>query len=119
MGRMYGMTIYERVIEEDASLEGPAPRKLFNAEGYINQSLSVVEAKRLMQTLRDSAMVDPLTGLHSRRFFQDHTKQLISGALRPNKQIGQLVCDPDYFKQVTTRTVMTSATRSSRKPRSC
>lgn len=86
--------------QRGASLDGPAARKLFNAEGYINQSLSVIEAKRLMQTLRDSAMVDPLTGLYNRRFLQDHSKQLISGVLRRNKQIGLLVCDLDYFKQV-------------------
>mgnify|MGYP005840091441 CR=1 FL=1 len=75
-------------------------RRLFEAETYINQSLSVIEAKRLMNTLRDSAMIDPLTGLYNRRFLQDHSKQLISGVLRRKKQIGLLVCDLDYFKQV-------------------
>ena len=53
-----------------------------------------------MQTLRESAMVDPLTGLYNRRFLQEHTAQLISGALRRKTQIGLLVCDLDYFKQV-------------------
>jgi len=76
------------------------PQKLFNAETYINQSLSVIEAKRLMQTLRESAMVDPMTGLYNRRFLQDHTAQIISGVLRRRTQIGLLVCDIDYFKQV-------------------
>ncbi|MDY0013709.1 MAG: GGDEF domain-containing protein [Rhodocyclaceae bacterium] len=85
---------------QGAMLDDETPQKLFNASTYINQSLSVIEAKRLMQTLRDSAMVDPLTGLYNRRFLQDHTKQLISGVLRRQKQIGLLVCDLDYFKQV-------------------
>jgi len=83
-----------------AMLDSAAPQKLFNAETYINQSLSVIEAKRLMQTLRDSALVDPMTGLYNRRFLQEYTKQITSGVLRRKTQIGLLVCDLDYFKQV-------------------
>ena len=74
--------------------------RLFRAETYINQSLSVIEAKRLMNTLRDSAMVDPMTGLYNRRFLQDHGQQLLSGVQRRGKQLGLLLCDLDYFKQV-------------------
>lgn len=83
-----------------AKLEQATARKLFKAETYINQSLSVIEAKRLMNTLRDSAMIDPLTGLYNRRFLQDHGKQLLSGVVRRNKQVGLLICDLDYFKQI-------------------
>lgn len=85
---------------EGRMLDKTAPKKLFNAETYINQSLSVIEAKRLMQTLRDSALIDPMTGLYNRRFLQEYTKQVISGVLRRKTQIGLLVCDLDYFKQV-------------------
>ena len=85
---------------QGAMMDASAAQKLFNAETYINQSLSVIEAKRLMQTLRESAMVDPMTGLYNRRFLQDHTAQIISGVLRRKTQIGLLVCDIDYFKQV-------------------
>ncbi len=81
-------------------LDPQTPQRLFNASTYIDQSLSVIEAKRLMQTLRDSAMIDPLTGLYNRRFLQEHTKQLVSGVLRRQKQVGLLVCDLDYFKKV-------------------
>ena len=86
--------------DNNVQIDSSAPQKIFEAETYINQSLSVIEAKRLMQTLRESAMVDPLTGLYNRRFLQEHTAQLISGALRRKTQIGLLVCDLDYFKQV-------------------
>ena len=85
---------------QGAMRDPTTPQKLFNAETYINQSLSVIEAKRLMQTLRESAMVDPMTGLYNRRFLQEHTAQIISGVLRRKTQIGLLVCDIDYFKQV-------------------
>lgn len=86
--------------KEGGMLDKTAPQKLFNAETYINQSLSVIEAKRLMQTLRDSALVDPMTGLYNRRFLQEYTKQIIGGVLRRKTQIGLLICDLDYFKQV-------------------
>ena len=84
----------------ETPLDSETSEKLFKATTYIDQSLSVIEAKRLMQTLRDSAMVDPMTGLYNRRFLQEHTKQIISGVLRRGTQIGLLVCDLDYFKQV-------------------
>ncbi|WP_149028907.1 GGDEF domain-containing protein [Serpentinimonas barnesii] len=85
---------------QGAALEPEMPQKLFNVGTYIEQSVSVIEAKRLMQTLRESATIDPLTGLYNRRFLQEHTQQLISGVLRRKSQIGLLLCDLDYFKQV-------------------
>jgi hypothetical protein len=85
-------------------------QKYFDAEGsdiriykynqYIKESLPVIEAKRLMSTLRESALKDPLTGLYNRRFLQEYTQTLISGVLRRKKNIGLIMCDLDYFKQV-------------------
>lgn len=74
--------------------------KLFKAESYIKHSLSVIETKRLMNTLRESSLVDGLTGLYNRRFLQDHSNQIIASTLRRKKQISLLMCDMDYFKQV-------------------
>ncbi len=75
-------------------------RHVFKAEQYIKESLPVLEAKRLMQTLRDSSLTDPLTGLHNRRFLQDSVENLCAGVKRRGKLIGLLMCDLDYFKQV-------------------
>jgi len=74
--------------------------KIFKAEAYLKQSLSVIEAKRLMNTLRESALKDPLTGLYNRRFLQDHANHIISGTLRRKKCLGMIMGDLDYFKQV-------------------
>lgn len=74
--------------------------KIFKAESYIKNSISVIETKRLMNTLRESSLVDGLTGLYNRRFLQDHSNQIIASALRRKKQISLLMCDMDYFKQV-------------------
>ncbi len=73
---------------------------MFKAEQFIKESLSVIEAKRLMNTLRESALKDPLTGLYNRRFLQEYTETLVASALRRGKGVGLLMCDLDFFKQV-------------------
>lgn len=75
-------------------------QKIFRARQYVRESVSVIEAKRLMGSLRDSALKDPLTGLHNRRFLQEYTENLVAGARRRGKNIGLIMCDLDYFKQV-------------------
>ncbi|MFN2256992.1 MAG: diguanylate cyclase [Desulfuromonadaceae bacterium] len=75
-------------------------QRVSKAEAYIKQSLSVIEAKRLMKTLHDSTLRDPMTGLFNRRFMQDQASHLIAMTLRRKKNIGLLMCDIDYFKQV-------------------
>ena len=70
------------------------------AEQYIKESIPVIEAKRLMNTLRDSALKDSLTGLNNRRFLQEYTEKLVAGTLRRGKSIGLIMGDLDFFKQV-------------------
>ena len=73
---------------------------IFKAEEYINESLAVIETKRLMGSLRDSALIDGLTGLHNRRYLQEYAEKIVAGVLRRGKTIGLIMCDLDYFKQV-------------------
>lgn len=75
-------------------------KKVFKAVQFIKEALAVIEAKRLMSTLRESALKDSLTGLYNRRFLQEYIDTLIAGVLRRGKTIGLLMCDLDYFKQV-------------------
>ena len=67
---------------------------------YLKEAQSVLEAKRLLATLRDSALKDALTGLYNRRFLQEHSQQIVAGCQRRATSIGLLMCDLDYFKQV-------------------
>ena len=53
-----------------------------------------------MQTLRESALTDQLTGLHNRRFLQESVEGICAGVKRRGKIMGLLMCDLDYFKQV-------------------
>jgi diguanylate cyclase (GGDEF)-like protein len=75
-------------------------QRVFRARQYVRQSVSVIEAKRLMGALRDSALKDQLTGLHNRRFLQEYTENLVAGVQRRGNRIGLIMCDLDYFKQV-------------------
>lgn len=75
-------------------------RRMYKAEQYIKESLSVIEAKRLMNTLKESALKDSLTGLYNRRFLQEYTETLVAGIMRRGKNVGLIMCDLDYFKQV-------------------
>ncbi len=88
-----------------AASDSPSARKameakVFKAEQYINESLAVIETKRLMSSLQDSALIDPLTGLNNRRYLQEYTEKIVAGVLRRGKSIGLIMCDIDYFKQV-------------------
>ncbi len=75
-------------------------KKVLEASQYVKESQSVIEAKRLMGTLRDSALNDSLTGLRNRRFLQEYAENLVAGALRRGKCTALIMCDIDYFKQV-------------------
>ncbi|MBF0627771.1 MAG: diguanylate cyclase [Magnetococcales bacterium] len=73
---------------------------MFKVEQYLKESLPVIESKRLLQTLRESALRDPLTGLHNRRFLQECIDGVCFGAVRRHKSLGVMMCDLDHFKQV-------------------
>lgn len=73
---------------------------LFRAKQYLVESLPVIETKLLMNTLRESALRDPMTGPHNRRYLQEFTEKLVASAARRGKKIGLIMCDLDYFKQV-------------------
>jgi diguanylate cyclase (GGDEF)-like protein len=60
----------------------------------------VLEAKRLMEHLRENALRDPLTGLYNRRFLEEYASTLVAGCQRRKCQFAVLMLDLDFFKQV-------------------
>lgn len=74
-------------------------KKISRARQYIIETQPVLEAKRLMKTLKESALVDALTGLYNRRFLEESFESLVAGTLRRNSTLGMLMCDIDFFKQ--------------------
>jgi two-component system cell cycle response regulator len=48
----------------------------------------------------EAAVVDPLTGLHNRRFMQSHLTRLASEGVGRNKPFSLMILDIDHFKRV-------------------
>lgn len=67
---------------------------------YLREMAPVLEAKRLTETLRETALRDPLTGLNNRRFLEEYVDVLISTAKRSKTPLSILVLDLDFFKVV-------------------
>ncbi|MBF0435512.1 MAG: diguanylate cyclase [Magnetococcales bacterium] len=67
---------------------------------FLRESAPTVEAKRLLDALRDSALKDPLTGLNNRRFLNEYEKTLVATTRRKNNALSVLMMDLDHFKKV-------------------
>ena len=67
---------------------------------YLNEAAPVIEARQLMQSLKDTAMRDPMTGLYNRRFLEDYIDVLAANTQRQGTTLGVLMVDVDFFKLV-------------------
>lgn len=67
---------------------------------YLREAAPVVEAKRLMDTLRESNLRDPMTGLHNRRFLEEFVDTMVASSNRRKSTLCILMLDLDYFKKV-------------------
>lgn len=74
-------------------------RKITKAQQYLREAQPVLEAKRLMRTLKESSLRDGLTGFYNRRFLEECSENLVAGAQRRKSTLGLLMCDLDYFKE--------------------
>jgi diguanylate cyclase (GGDEF)-like protein len=81
---------------EQENLLGKAP--FINV--YLRETAPVLETKRLMESLRDSTLLDPMTGLHNRRFLEEYVETLVAGVQRKRTHAAILMLDLDYFKMV-------------------
>lgn len=67
---------------------------------YLREASPVIEAKRLMDTLRESNLRDAMTGLHNRRFLEEYMETLVANNERVKATLSVLMLDLDYFKKV-------------------
>lgn len=67
---------------------------------YLEEAAPVLEAKRLTETLRESNLRDPMTGLHNRRFLEEMADHIIATAQRRGGHLSIMMLDLDYFKMV-------------------
>lgn len=67
---------------------------------YLRETAPVLEAKRLMEHLRESSLRDAMTGLYNRRFLEEYVASLVATNQRRQSVFSILMLDLDYFKQV-------------------
>lgn len=67
---------------------------------YLRETAPVLETKRLMESLRDSTLRDPMTGLHNRRFLEEYVETLVASVQRKQINATIMMLDLDYFKMV-------------------
>jgi len=69
-------------------------------EAHMAVASPVIESKRLMQSLKESTLRDPMTGLYNRRFLEEFSGNMTSGIARRKSTLGILMLDIDWFKKV-------------------
>jgi len=67
---------------------------------YLRETAPVLEAKRLMENLRESSLQDAMTGLYNRRFIEAYVETLQASVIRKGTHLAVLMFDVDHFKQV-------------------
>lgn len=67
---------------------------------YLREASPVLETKRLMETLREANLRDPMTGLANRRFLEEYLTTLLANIQRRQVHLAVLMLDLDYFKMV-------------------
>lgn len=69
-------------------------------ESYLREATPVLQAKNLMESLRESTLNDAMTGLRNRRFLEEYAETLVSQCKRRSSSITLIMLDLDYFKKV-------------------
>jgi diguanylate cyclase (GGDEF)-like protein len=67
---------------------------------YMADTAPVLEVRRLMETLRESSLRDPMTGLNNRRFLEEYIDTLTASTRRKQTHIAILMLDLDHFKMI-------------------
>ena len=67
---------------------------------YLREAAPVIEAKRLTDTLRESTLRDPMTGLQNRRFLEEYMDTIIAQSKRRKSALTIMMLDLDFFKKV-------------------
>ena len=67
---------------------------------YLREASPVLESKRLMESLREANLRDPMTGLNNRRFLEEYLETLLATTQRNKSHLAILMLDLDFFKVV-------------------
>ncbi|ABK45916.1 diguanylate cyclase [Magnetococcus marinus MC-1] len=90
--------VVQLVVEPDMAVMFPYIIPFLQV--FLRESSSVIESKRLMEKLRESALKDPLTGLNNRRFLEEYERTIVASSQRKEMFLSVLMMDLDHFKMV-------------------
>ncbi len=76
------------------------PERESLVESYLSTTASVLSNLHLLQTMREQANMDPLTGLYNRRFCKDYARKLMAMSRRKDTPLGFIMLDLDHFKNI-------------------
>ena len=68
-------------------------------ESYLSGAASALSNLRLLETTKQQANVDELTGLYNRRFLEEYARKLLAMARRKSQPLGIIMMDLDHFKE--------------------
>jgi diguanylate cyclase (GGDEF)-like protein len=68
-------------------------------ESYLSGAATALSNLRLLETTKQQANVDELTGLYNRRFLEEYARKLIAMARRKGQPLGVIMMDLDHFKE--------------------
>lgn len=91
-------SIVQLVVREDEKERVQAALPYINV--YLREAAPVLEARRLMETLKESTLRDPMTGLSNRRFLEEYVETLVANVRRKQSHLAILMLDLDFFKMV-------------------
>ncbi len=91
-------SVIQLVVEQSHSVRLHQARPLL--ESYLREAAPVLQAKRLMASLRESTLNDAMTGLRNRRFLEEYAETLVNQCKRRGSAMTLMMLDLDYFKKV-------------------
>ncbi len=68
-------------------------------ESYLSGAASALSNLRLLETTKQQANVDELTGIYNRRFLEEYARKLLAMARRKGQPLGFIMMDLDHFKE--------------------
>lgn len=72
--------------------------ELKHAARIAEQLALAIANARLLRTMENLALTDPLTGLYNKRFFDPYAERELAAATRDGEQLGVVMIDLDRFK---------------------
>ncbi|MCB2180399.1 MAG: GGDEF domain-containing protein [Desulfobulbaceae bacterium] len=99
-GHVIGVVQFLLPFTEEKTEQRNNAQRLLEAQNYLEEALPVLQAKRFARKLEEMATKDQLTGLYNRRYLEVSLSQILAGINRRKTNLGILMCDMDFFKQV-------------------